>query len=151
DLLQKWNVLRFRGLFESLDVGEKIRAVLIGDHLRAIERHLVRPRVADVVDESVRVERRGRQPRPVPRLPGVTMTFPAAILRVVGLSALCIAGRQIQVRSRRLAQGGAGQEREHKHDVDASHWSSYGLYGRDAAFTIAFSVGVSLSSGALLL
>src|SRR5262249_52087325 len=80
DLLQKWNVLRFRGLFESLDVGEKIRAVLIGDHLRAIERHLVRPRVADVVDESVRVERRGRQPRPVPRLPGVTMTFPAAIL-----------------------------------------------------------------------
>src|SRR5262245_3709663 len=87
DLLQQRKIFCLRRFLECLDVCKKVRAFLVRNDLRAVQRHLIRARVAKVIHEAVGVEDRRSQSRAVAGLSGITMTFPATVLDVQRVAA----------------------------------------------------------------
>src|SRR5262249_1049897 len=126
DLLQQRNIPGFRRLLESLDVYEEIGCILIGNDLRAVQRHLIRSRVADVVDEPACVQSRRSQPGSVPGLPRIPMTLPAAELRVIGFPALRVACGKVRILATLLRERKSCSQSCHDHD-ERFHKPSYGL------------------------
>src|SRR5690348_5371588 len=126
DLLQQRNIPGFRGLLESLDVCEQIGCILFGNDLRAVERHLIRSRIADVVDEPACVQGRRSQPGSVPGLARIAMTLPAAELRVIGFPALRVACGKVRILAALLRERKSCSQSCHDHD-ERFHKPSYGL------------------------